>query len=448
MGILFLIFLRFYTMKNKFAVLLIFFVFIGECCFSQSQGEKLFQENNPKEAVQVLENEILNNQVFANTCNFLGLGYYQLGEYEKSVEAFERGINAQPTNIKILSFNQGNSYFALKQYEKAAECFGIAYKNDKDFYDALLNKANSHLMNDKLVLAKNDYLEYLEKNPESSQKEKIERLIDAITNEIERRKEEQRLLDEQNKARWEVIDPSIDENENNVDVVWEIIDDELDDVDIEEKNADNWQKVMEKNPDGIQSDKTKRPWEEILVENTSSQETESEKKNSSWQEIAEKELDKENYDNQQDVKEEDDNEKENSNNWQDINKDIEDDILSAKDKELYEKTDGLWENLSDEEAKELQKLNIQTQKELEEWEKQQKLLKKRQEQEEYLRKKAKEDEEKQKRQEILEELMKAENEKRQKLLEDVQNSLQKNDSTNISSGAEEIFEYEQEGELD
>ena len=44
--------------------------------------------------------------------------------------------------------------------------------------------------------------------------------------------------------------------------------------------------------------------------------------------------------------------------------------------------------------------------------------------------------------------MKAENEKRQKLLEDVQNSLQKNDSTNISSGAEEIFEYEQEGELD
>lgn len=435
-------------MKNKFAVLLIFFVFIGECCFSQSQGEKLFQENNPKEAVQVLENEILNNQVFANTYNFLGLGYYQLGEYEKSVEAFERGINAQPTNIKILSFNQGNSYFALKQYEKAAECFGIAYKNDKDFYDALLNKANSHLMNDKLVLAKNDYLEYLEKNPESSQKEKIERLIDAITNEIERRKEEQRLLDEQNKARWEVIDPSIDENENNVDVVWEIIDDELDDVDIEEKNADNWQKVMEKNLDGIQSDKTKRPWEEILVENTSSQETESEKKNSSWQEIAEKELDKENYDNQQDVKEEDYNEKENSNNWQDINKDIEDDILSAKDKELYEKTDGLWENLSDEEAKELQKLNIQTQKELEEWEKQQKLLKKRQEQEEYLRKKAKEDEEKQKRQEILEELMKAENEKRQKLLEDVQNSLQKNDSTNISSGAEEIFEYEQEGELD
>ena len=60
----------------------------------------------------------------------------------------------------------------------------------------------------------------------------------------------------------------------------------------------------------------------------------------------------------------------------------------------------------------------------------------------------KEEKEKQKTQKLLEQMMKAENERRQKLLEDVQNSLQGNDSTNVSSGADDIIDYEYEGELD
>ena len=47
-----------------------------------SRGESLFKENNAKDAVQVLEYEILNGQISDNTYNFLGLGYYQLEEYE------------------------------------------------------------------------------------------------------------------------------------------------------------------------------------------------------------------------------------------------------------------------------------------------------------------------------------------------------------------------------
>ena len=39
-------------------------------------------------------------------------------------------------------------------------------------------------------------------------------------------------------------------------------------------------------------------------------------------------------------------------------------------------------------------------------------------------------------------------ERRRKLLEDVANSLHKTDSTNMSSGTEDIIEYEQESELD
>ena len=100
--------------------IVLIFLSTGSLCFAQSLGEKLFKENNPKDAVQVLENEILNGQISANTYNFLGLGYYQIGEYEKSVDAFGRGIKEQPANAKILYFNQGNAYYALKQFEKAA----------------------------------------------------------------------------------------------------------------------------------------------------------------------------------------------------------------------------------------------------------------------------------------------------------------------------------------
>ena len=107
-----------------------------------------------------------------------------------------------------------------------------------------------------------------------------------------------------------------------------------------------------------------------------------------------------------------------------------------------------WENLSEEDAQELKKLEIQSEKEYEQWLKQQKLQEKRKQQEENLRKKMKEDEEKQKTQELLEQMMKAENERRQKLLEDVQNSLQGNDSTNVSSGADDIIDLNYEGELD
>ena len=406
----------------------------GNFCFAQSLGEKLFKENNPKDAVQVLENEILNGQIFANTYNFLGLGYYQIGEYEKSVDAFERGIKEQPTNAKILYFNQGNTYYALKQFEKAAECFSLSYKSDLSFVDALLNRANSYLMDDKLVLAKNDYVDYLEKFPETPQKSKIELLINAITDEIERRKEEERLLEEQNKALWEHINPNITEYDDENKVEWELIDDEIADVQEKKENM-NWQEVGDNRIGEIEIPENKKNWEEIDSENT--QVGKIDEQNSKYGLVSdengdvEKNEDYKNYDKFEKVE-------------------YENDISFAEndDFENEEEFTEAWENLSEEDAQELKKLEIQSEKEYEQWLKQQKLQEKRKQQEENLRKKMKEDEEKQKTQELLEQMMKAENERRQKLLEDVQNSLQGNDSTNVSSGADDIIDLDYEGELD
>lgn len=406
----------------------------GNFCFAQSLGEKLFKENNPKDAVQVLENEILNGQIFANTYNFLGLGYYQIGEYEKSVDAFGRGIKEQPANAKILYFNQGNSYYALKQFEKAAECFSLSYKSDLTFVDALLNRANSYLMDDKLVLAKNDYVDYLEKFPETPQKSKIELLINAITDEIERRKEEERLLEEQNKALWEHINPNITEYDDENKVEWELIDDEIADVQEKKENM-NWQEVGDNRIGEIEIPENKKNWEEIDSENA--QVGKIDEQNSKHGLVS---------DENGDVEKNEDNK-----NYDKFEKvEYENDISFAENDEFENEEEFTedWENLSEEDAQELKKLEIQSEKEYEQWLKQQKLQEKRKQQEENLRKKMKEDEEKQKTQELLEQMMKAENERRQKLLEDVQNSLQGNDSTNVSSGADDIIDLDYEGELD
>ena len=420
--------------KNNLFLLIFILMEFGNFCFAQSLGEKLFKENNPKDAVQVLENEILNGQISANTYNFLGLGYYQIGEYEKSVDAFERGIKEQPANAKILYFNQGNAYYTLKQFEKAAECFSLSYKSDLTFVDALLNRANSYLMDDKLVLAKNDYVDYLEKFPETPQKSKIELLINAITDEIERRKEEERLLEEQNKALWEHINPNITEYDDENKVEWELIDDEIADVQEKKENM-NWQEVGDNRIGEIEIPENKKNWEEIDSENA--QVGKIDEQNSKHGLVSdengdvEKNEDYKNYDKFEKVEYEND--------------------ISFAENDEYENEEEFtedWENLSEEDAQELKKLEIQSEKEYEQWLKQQKLQEKRKQQEENLRKKMKEDEEKQKTQELLEQMMKAENERRQKLLEDVQNSLQGNDSTNVSSGADDIIDFDYEGELD
>ena len=49
---------------------------------------------------------------------------------------------------------------------------------------------------------------------------------------------------------------------------------------------------------------------------------------------------------------------------------------------------------------------------------------------------------------MIEDMRKSEEERRKKLLEDVANSLQGSDSTNLTSGAEDLIDYDLEGELD
>lgn len=393
-----------------------------------SRGESLFKENNAKDAVQVLEYEIMNGQISDNTYNFLGLGYYQLGEYDKSLDAFRRGLKAQPENAKILSYNMGNTFYATKDFTSAITCYSDALKADPLFYDALLNRANALLMAGQLVSSKDDYVDFVAKCPDDPQRERIELLIHALEEEIARREEEARLLAEQNKAKWEEYDGNLAEKKNDpFSPYWEEIENSLADG---KKNPDapEWEQIHNEEPEAIvEGDEAVENWEEFENESERALAVKTEKTD------ADKASGSENW-------EEFESENDGSSAWQDKSLD-----------EIIEDNEN-WLTFSDDELDEMKALEEESREAHEKWLEETRrreteaaersLQAKQKEQQQAL------DDEKRMREQLLEDMRKSEEERRKKLLEDVANSLQGTDSTNLTSGAEDLIDYDLEGELD
>ena len=404
-------------MKIKLKVLIIALIFSGTYLYAQgntalnnglSRGESLFKENNAKDAVQVLEYEILNGQVSDNSYNFLGLGYYQLGEYEKSLDAFRRGLKAQPDNAKLLSYNMGNTFYALKDFNSAVKSYSDSLKADPLFYDALLNRANALLMAGQLTSAKDDYVDFVGKCPDNPQRERIELLIKALEEEIARREEEARLLAEQNKAQWEEYDGNLSEKKNEAfSPDWEKVETSLDNDKKENENPE-WERINSENPGAI-ADNSKK-------ENVKTDEDKNESTKVDWEEF----------------------EHEGSS-----------EIASSE--EVVEEVED-WLAFSESELDEMKELERQSREEHEKWlESERRRAQEVAKQEAKVRQREQEaalEEERRLREQLLEDMRKSEDERRKKLLEDVANSLQGSDSTNLTSGAEDLIEYDLEGELD
>ena len=93
-------------MKKRSLITISLLVLLNCFCFAETQGEKYFRTNKPNLAVTALESEILNGTAGPDAYNYLGLAYFQLADYKKSVEAFARGLNLPGTDKKILAFSK------------------------------------------------------------------------------------------------------------------------------------------------------------------------------------------------------------------------------------------------------------------------------------------------------------------------------------------------------
>lgn len=57
-----------------------------------------------------------------------GIANYNLKQYPSALASYEQGLKKFPGNTMILNF-QGNTYLALKQYDKALNCYQLTLKN-------------------------------------------------------------------------------------------------------------------------------------------------------------------------------------------------------------------------------------------------------------------------------------------------------------------------------
>ena len=345
------------------------------------------------------------------------------------LDAFKRGLKAQPDNAKVVSYNMGNTQYALKDYASAASSYSDSMKADPLFYDALLNRANALLMAGQLKSARDDYIDFNTKCPDDPQHERIEMLIKALEEEIDRREEEARLLAEQNKAQWEEYDGNLADSRNtSFTPDWEEVETYLADGSKDQEKAE-WERINREDPGAVadkndseklasdKEDNSSEYWEEFEHEKAGvSEAAKEEPVNDKWESL--------------------ENEKATP--------------LAKSEEVVDEKID--WLTFSDEDLDEMKELEKESREEHEKW-----LEENRRRSQEIATREAQSkqqaqqlalEEERKLREQMIEDMRKSEEERRKKLLEDVANSLQGSDSTNLTSGAEDLIDYDLEGELD
>lgn len=144
-----------------------------------------------------MEADIVGGNPLPEEYNYLGLSYYQIGNYEKAAEAFKKGVAASGTSKKLLYFNLGNAYFALQKWQDALDAYSMASVADPAYAAPVLNKAGTELKMDKLLEAAADYKRFLVLRPEDEQRPQIEKIIALIEAELVSRAEKERLAAEE-----------------------------------------------------------------------------------------------------------------------------------------------------------------------------------------------------------------------------------------------------------
>lgn len=162
-----------------------------------SAGITLFMENNPEQAIPIMEKELASANPNLELYNYLGIAYSQVGKFQKAVEIFEKGINTFGTNKKVLYYNLGNAYYKLGNFQKSIDSFSMALVADENFAEPYLNRANSYLRLGNIDNCILDYSTYIVKKPDDPQAPKIRDLLSLLQKEKEFQLAEQKRLEEE-----------------------------------------------------------------------------------------------------------------------------------------------------------------------------------------------------------------------------------------------------------
>ncbi len=131
--------------KWKFYIFIIFFISFINPASSQTAEEWVKKGNAFEElgehnkSIEAYDKAIAINPNYKYAWFDKGIAHGKLGEYDKAIDAFDRVINIYP-NDKLAWFNKGSALSKLGEYDKAIEAYDRATAIDPNFTAAWNNK--------------------------------------------------------------------------------------------------------------------------------------------------------------------------------------------------------------------------------------------------------------------------------------------------------------------
>jgi tetratricopeptide (TPR) repeat protein len=147
---------------------------------SFAQGEELFMRNKPQEALAYLESAIAENPEQIRAYLYLGVAYQQLNRLDEAVVIYRRALPIAGADRALIAFNLGNVYYAQGNLTLAEDFYTQALEENPGYASAYLNRGNARLTRQALQDAIYDYEAYLNLEPGSAKRGKIEQLVSAI----------------------------------------------------------------------------------------------------------------------------------------------------------------------------------------------------------------------------------------------------------------------------
>ena len=196
--------------RTSLVLILIFFIILhtyGEDSESSlSTGQRLFMENKPEDAIIWLELALGEDTGNKNIYSYLGIAYEQIGENQKAIDTYNRGLDYSGDLKSQFLTNIANNMGILGNYDSAINFYSQAMVSGYNG-DALRNRAGEYLRKQLYDEALKDYKQYIAVEVDPYQGEEIKRLINllehkldqiaiqAIENERKRLEEEARQRD-------------------------------------------------------------------------------------------------------------------------------------------------------------------------------------------------------------------------------------------------------------
>jgi tetratricopeptide (TPR) repeat protein len=144
------------------------------------KGEAAFAANKPQEARPLLEGALNEDPANETLYLYLGIVYQQLGDREKAIATFKRGLAVPGPKKDLLYYNIGNNFFSRGEHTAAEEMYTSALAVNARLPEASLNRANARLVLKSYEGAIADYTLFLQLRPDDPQRPRIEEVIRLI----------------------------------------------------------------------------------------------------------------------------------------------------------------------------------------------------------------------------------------------------------------------------